>query len=89
MPYPVFRNQAQGGTNVSIDSLFKHNLGMVDRVIRVVVGLILVGNVYAGLQTPIGWIGLILILTGAFGICPIYALLGINTKSVGEKLGLK
>jgi len=74
---------------VSIDSLFKHNLGMVDRVIRVVVGLILVGNVYAGLQTPIGWIGLILILTGAFGICPIYALLGINTKSVGEKLGLK
>jgi len=74
---------------VSIDSLFKHNLGMVDRVIRVVVGLILVGNVYAGLQTPIGWVGLILILTGALGICPIYALLGINTKSVGEKLGLK
>ena len=74
---------------MSIDSLFKHNLGMVDRVIRVVVGLILVGNVYAGLQTPIGWVGLILILTGALGICPIYALLGINTKSVGEKLGLK
>ena len=74
---------------MSIDSLFKHNLGMVDRVIRVVVGLILVGNVYAGLQTPIGWVGMILILTGALGICPIYALLGINTKSVGEKLGLK
>jgi hypothetical protein len=74
---------------VSIDSLFKHNLGMVDRVIRIVLGLLLVGNVYAGLQTPAGWLGLILILTGAFGICPLYALLGINTKSVGEKLGLK
>ena len=40
-------------------------------------------------QTPIGWLGLILTLTGAFGIRPLYALLGINTKSVGEKLGLK
>jgi hypothetical protein len=74
---------------VSIGSLFKHNLGMVDRIIRIVVGLVLVGNVYAGLQTPVGWLGLILILTGGFGICPLYALLGINTKSVGEKLGLK
>jgi hypothetical protein len=62
---------------------------MVDRIIRVVLGLILVGNVYAGIQTPSGCVGLILILTGAFGICPIYALLGINTKSVSEKLGLK
>ena len=74
---------------MSIGSLFKHNLGMVDRIIRIVVGLVFVGNVYAGLQTPIGWLGLVLILTGAFGICPLYALLGINTKSVGEKLGLK
>ena len=62
---------------------------MVDRIIRVVLGLILVGNVYAGIQTPVGWVGLILILTGAFDICPIYAMLGINTKSVSEKLGLK
>jgi hypothetical protein len=30
-----------------------------------------------------------LILTGGFGICPFYALLVINTKSVGEKLGTK
>ena len=62
---------------------------MVDRIIRVVVGVVLVGNLYAGLQTPIDWIGLVLILTGAFGIGPIYALLGIDTKSVGEKLGAK
>ena len=61
---------------------------MVDRIIRVVAGLVLVGNLYAGFQTPIGWIGVVLILTGAFGICPIYALLGIDPKSVGEKLGL-
>jgi hypothetical protein len=54
------------------------------------VGLVLVGNnLNAGLQTPIGWIGLVLILTGAFGIYQIYALLDIDTKSVGDKLGLK
>ena len=74
---------------MSVNSLFKNNVGKIDRIIRIVVGLILVGNVYAGLQTPIGWIGLILIITGAFGICPVYSLLGINTKTVGEKLGLK
>lgn len=72
-----------------MNSLFKNNTGKVDRIIRVVVGALLVGNVYVGLQSPIGWIGLILILTGLFGTCPAYSLLGINTKSLGEKAGLK
>ena len=70
-------------------SLFKNNTGKVDRIIRIVVGVLLVGNVFTGLQTPLGWIGLILIVTGLFGTCPVYSLLGINTKSLGEKVGLK
>jgi len=70
-------------------SLFKNNAGKLDRIIRVVVGALLVGNVFTGLQTPIGWIGLVLILTGLFGTCPLYSILGINTKSLGEKVGLK
>jgi hypothetical protein len=72
-----------------MNSLFKSNTGKVDRIIRVIVGVLLVGNVFTGLQTPIGWIGLILIVTGIFGTCPVYSLLGINTKSMGEKVGLK
>ena len=72
-----------------MSSIFKNNTGKVDRIIRVVVGALLVGNVFTGLQTPIGWIGLILIVTGVFGTCPVYALLGMNTKSLGEKAGLK
>ena len=72
-----------------MDSLFKNNTGKVDRLIRIIVGVVLVGNVFTGLQTPIGWIGLILIVTGVFGVCPLYSLLGINTKSLGEKAGLK
>jgi hypothetical protein len=70
-------------------SLFKNNTGKLDRIIRVIVGALLVGNVFTGLQTPVGWIGLILIVTGLFGICPVYSILGINTKTLGEKAGLK
>jgi uncharacterized membrane protein HdeD (DUF308 family) len=70
-------------------SLFKNNVGKLDRIIRVILGILLVGNVFIGLQTVIGWVGLILIITGLFGICPLYSLIGINTKSMGEKVGLK
>ena len=70
-------------------NLFKQNTGKVDRIIRVIVGALLVGNVFVGLQTVVGWIGLILIVTGLFGTCPVYSLLGINTKTIGEKVGLQ
>ena len=72
-----------------MSSLFKSNTGKIDRIIRVIVGALLVGNVFAGIQTPIGWVGIILIVTGVFGTCPVYSLLGINTKSLAEKAGLK
>jgi uncharacterized membrane protein HdeD (DUF308 family) len=72
-----------------MNSLIKNNTGKIDRIIRIIVGVLLVGNVFTGIQTPIGWIGLILIVTGIFGICPLYSLLGINTKSLSEKVGLK
>lgn len=51
----------------------------VERVIRVLVGLALLSLVFIGPQTPWGWIGLVPILTGASGRCPIYTLLGIST----------
>ena len=70
-------------------NLFRQNVGKLDRVIRVIVGALLVGNVFVGLQTVIGWVGLILIVTGLFGTCPVYSLLGINTKTLGEKVGLE
>ena len=72
-----------------MSSLFKSNTGKIDRIIRIIVGILLVGNVFTGIQTPIGWVGIILIVTGAFGTCPVYSLLGINTKSLAEKAGLK
>jgi hypothetical protein len=70
-------------------NLFKHNMGKTDRIIRAVLGVLLIGNVFVALQHPIGWIGVILLTTAIFGMCPLYSLLNINTKSAAEKVGFK
>jgi len=55
------------------------NEGMIDRVLRIVVGLILLSLVFVGPKTWIGWIGVVPLLTGIVGFCPLYRALGINT----------
>ncbi|WP_298422702.1 DUF2892 domain-containing protein [Rhodoblastus sp.] len=55
------------------------NVGGVDRILRILVGLVLIALVFVGPQTPWGWIGLVPLLTGLVGFCPAYALLGLNT----------
>jgi len=69
--------------------LLKNNVGKTDRIIRVILGVLLIGNVFFALQHPIGWLGVILVATGLAGICPVYSLLGINTKSAAERVGLR
>ncbi len=56
------------------------NEGMIDRVLRVIVGAGLISLVFVGPQTPWGWIGVIPLATGLIGWCPLYSLLGINTR---------
>jgi membrane protein implicated in regulation of membrane protease activity len=55
------------------------NEGFLDRLIRIVVGLVLLALVFVGPHTPLGWLGLIPLATGIVGYCPLYRLLGINT----------
>ena len=55
------------------------NIGTLDRILRIVVGLILIALVFVGPQTDWGWIGLIPLLTALIGWCPVYRLLGIRT----------
>jgi len=69
-----------------MSKLFARNTGKVDRIIRVIVGVLLVGNVFVGLQTVVGWVGLVLIITSLFGTCPVYSLLGNNTRALGRRL---
>ena len=66
--------------------MFSQNEGKTDRMIRVVVGLILIGLFFAGTVGAFGWVllivGIVLLVTGAMGTCPAYSLLGINTCKV-------
>ncbi len=63
----------------------KINEASWDRIIRVVLGVVLLylaiaGVVGGGLAIVLGVIGAILLLTGIIGFCPIYALIGMATK---------
>jgi hypothetical protein len=60
-------------------TLLKQNEGTTDRVLRVLLGAILIALVFVGPETPLGWIGVIPLATGLLGTCPIYSLLGIST----------
>jgi len=55
------------------------NEGTIDRVLRVVVGLVLISLVFVGPQTPWGWIGVVPLLTGIIGFCPAYRIFGLST----------
>ncbi|ANP45069.1 YgaP family membrane protein [Candidatus Viadribacter manganicus] len=57
----------------------KANEGGLDRMLRVVVGIGLLSLTVVGPQTPWGYVGLVPLLTGLVGFCPLYAVLGFNT----------
>jgi len=58
------------------------NEGKIDRTLRVILGAALLGLVFVGPQTAWGWVGLVPLVTGLIGNCPVYSLLGINTCGV-------
>ena len=57
----------------------KKNIGNIERMLRIVVGLVLVGLAATGTVGLWGWIGLLPLATGLMGSCPAYTLLGWNT----------
>lgn len=59
--------------------MFKINVGSLDRILRVIVGIVLIALVFVGPQTPWGWIGIVPLVTGLFRMCPLYSLFGVNT----------
>ena len=59
--------------------LMKRNEGNADRIIRVVLGFVLLSLVFVGPQTLWGLLGIIPLATGIIGMCPIYKLVGIDT----------
>lgn len=63
------------------------NIGSIDRLIRLVVGIGLLSLVFVGPQTLWGLVGIVPLVTALIGWCPPYALLGINTCSTGRRTG--
>ena len=57
----------------------KTNEGGMDRIVRIVAGLVLIGLAATGTVGVWGWLGIVPLATGAMGWCPAYTLLGINT----------
>ena len=63
----------------------ERNVGSVDKIIRVVIGLVLIALVFVGPKTPWGWIGLVPLLTAALSWCPLYTMLGIRSCAATAK----
>jgi hypothetical protein len=57
----------------------KTNEGGMDRTIRIVAGLALIGLAATGTVGVWGWIGVVPLATGLIGWCPAYTILGLNT----------
>ena len=61
----------------------KCNVGGIDRVLRIVVGLVLVGLAASNILGVWAWIGVVPLATGLFRFCPLYPILGINSCGKG------
>lgn len=57
----------------------KSNMGSIDRALRIIVGVVLVGLALTGTVGWWGWLGVVPIVTGALGNCPLYSIIGVNT----------
>jgi len=57
----------------------KVNEGTIDRVLRVIAGLVLIGLAASGTIGVWGYIGVVPLLTGLVGVCPAYAIFGMST----------
>lgn len=62
--------------------MFVTNEGTADRLIRVVVGLAILSLVFVGPKTAWGYLGLIPLVTGLVGHCPLYRMIGLSTCAI-------
>ena len=61
------------------------NVGYIDQVIRIVLGITLLALAFVGPKTAWGYLGLIPLVTGLIGNCPLYSILKIKTCDFRKK----
>ncbi|MBP7914663.1 MAG: DUF2892 domain-containing protein [Vitreoscilla sp.] len=57
----------------------KANVGGIDRIARIALGIVLIALTLMGTIGPWGWLGVVLVATGVIRFCPLYPLLGLST----------
>lgn len=63
----------------------KTNVGSIDKIVRIIAGLVLLAFAVMGIGTPWTWIGIVPLATGLMGWCPAYTLFGMNTCPVKKE----
>ncbi len=63
----------------------KKNVGGIDRILRIVAGLVLIALAAAGQIGAWGWLGMLVLATGVFSFCGAYTLIGVNTCPMKEE----
>ncbi len=61
------------------------NIGSSDRIIRISIGVALIGASLAGLIGAWGWVGVVPLATGVFRFCPAYLPFGMGTCKTANK----
>ncbi len=61
------------------------NVGGIDRILRIIAGIALIGLALAGVIGVWGYIGIVPLATAAMGWCPAYSIFGIKTCSVEKQ----
>ena len=61
------------------------NVGGIDRIVRIAIGVVLIGLTLSGTIGVWGWLGIVPLITGAIGWCPPYAILGFNSCAMKNK----
>lgn len=60
------------------------NVGSIDRTIRILIGVILIGLTLFGVIGVWGWLGAIPLATGVFRVCPAYLPFGLRTCRINK-----
>ncbi len=61
------------------------NVGGIDKIARISVGVLLIILAIMGIGSPWTWIGIVPLVTGLAGRCPAYSIFGINTCGIEKK----
>ncbi len=79
---------AQNGLQIRRKTMFKKNVGTIDRTLRIVVGLALLAGFFLNREGAYSWlylIGIVPLVTGLMSSCPAYSILGLSTCPLEKK----